>query len=164
MNRSTGFASVRTFLAAIFLILSPSISHGDGTAITVRSADLKSGPAHHSETIIELSPGQSIEVGERKGAWFRARTSDGISGWIRMLAVRYQTATKESSMLDSLSKASRSKTTVATGVRGLDKEMLAGATPNHARLQELLGFPYTATDARRFAMEGGLKTREVGSP
>lgn len=161
MNQSTGFARLRTIFVAVSLLFCSVSVSAEGAAVTVRSADLKRSPSHSAETIINLSQGETIEVGPRKGAWFRAWTTDGITGWIRMLAVRYQAASPEGSMLDSLSKASRSKTTIATGVRGLDKEMLAEAEPNHARLQELIAFPYNASDARQFARQGGLKAREA---
>lgn len=164
MSQSTGFANDRAILAGLFLLLFSASGFADGTAFTVRTADLKSAPSHAGETIAELAKGEAVEVGRRQGAWFHVRTENQTEGWVRMLAVRYQTAAPSGSLLGALSRASRSKTTVATGVRGLDKEMLAAAEPNHARLQELIGFPYTASDARQFARQGGLKAREAAYP
>lgn len=164
MSRSIGSASFCSLLVMTALVIFPVATHASDTAVTVRSADLKRAPSHSADTIIALSGGEKIEVGKRKGAWFQASTSDGITGWIRMLAVRYQAARSEGSLLGSLSKAARTKTTVATGVRGLDKEMLADAEPSHARLQELLDFPYTASEARKFARDGGLRAREAAYP
>lgn len=156
MNRSTGFASLRLLLVGWFAVFS-GLSLAGGSAVTVRDADLKSAPSHRGTTLVVLEMGESVEVGKRQGAWFHVQTSGGMEGWIRMLAVRYQSTAASGSLLGALSKASRTKTTVATGVRGLDKEMLADAKPDHVQLQKLLDFDFSQSDARQFAAQGGLR-------
>ncbi len=146
------------------LLLSAGVCQAGGLAHTVRDAELKLKPSRDAGTIVVLASGTTITIGERRGAWFQAFLEDDTQGWIHLLAVRYYRATASGSLLDAVSEASRSETTVSTGVRGLDKNMLAESKPNHAALQRLLAFEYPLSEVKKFAALGGLRAREEAYP
>lgn len=154
----------RLEILCIFALLIPGLAQADGLAHTVRSTEFRSGPSPSASIIATLPRDTTITVGKRRGAWFQAFLQDDTEGWVRLLSVRYFPPTASGSLLDAADRASRSETTVSTGVRGLDREMLAQSKANHARLQRLLGFGHTASEARRFAAEGGLVAREEAYP
>lgn len=146
------------------LTLRAPVCFGEGLAHTVRAAPVKAQPDHSAATLVTLDTGTDVIVGERSGAWFRVYLGDQLAGWIHLLAVRYYPATASGSLLDAADKATRSKTTVSIGVRGLDQKMLAESQPNHARLQRLLAFGYSPAGAREFAAEAQLRAREESYP
>ncbi len=145
-------------------LLVPLCVRADGLAHSVRDTELRAEPSPAAAVVRTLPSGTNLTVAERRGAWFRAYLEDDTAGWVRLLAVRYYPPTASGSLADTVSKATRSETTVSTGVRGLDRERLSGSQPDPVRLRRLLDFRYTATDARRFAAEGGLRAREESYP
>jgi hypothetical protein len=65
------------------------------------------------------------------------------------------------SKLFNVARTGSSGTTVTTGVRGLDPEMLAKAQPNPAELAKMEQFAATPDAAAGFAAKGKLKARQV---
>ena len=53
--------------------------------------------------------------------------------------------------LFNLARTGSSGTAVATGVRGLDKELIQNARPNPVELEKLTGYAVAKPDAERFA-------------
>ncbi len=149
--------SARHWLPGALLAAALSVQADTGQ-ITV-ATDLKSTPDAAAASLGKLDAGQSIEVGERQGAWYQVRTAQG-TGWVRMLNVRLQggAARGESAMsgLAALGQASRSNTTVATGVRGLSREDLQAANENPQEVARLAQYQVSADEARRFGQAGGL--------
>ena len=56
--------------------------------------------------------------------------------------------------LFNIARTGSSGTTVATGVRGLDKEQIANAKPNPAELKKLAGYAVGKPEAEQFAHSG----------
>ena len=147
------------------LLLLPALAWAE-PATTVRQVELKKGPAADSETIGQLPENTAVEALERRGSYTRVKTSSG-EGWVRMLALRFGgpgAAKKGDSGISSLFNVARtgsSGTTVTTGVRGLDPEMLAKAQPNMAELAKMEQFSATPDAAAGFAAKGKLQAQQV---
>jgi hypothetical protein len=135
-------------------------------ATTIRQVELKKGPGADADTIGQIAENTTVDALERKGGWTRVKSASG-EGWVRMLALRFGgpgQAKKGDSGVSSLFNVARtgsSGTTVTTGVRGLDPEMLAKAQPNPAELAKMEQFAVTQDAAAGFAAKGKLQARQV---
>lgn len=130
------------------------------TGQTSINTDLKSAPESGASTVAKLPAGTSIDVGERNGAWYQVKSAQG-QGWVRMLNVRLGSgmhAQGESALggLAALGKASRTETTVATGVRGLSRENLQAAHENPRELKKLDQYEVSEEEALAFGRAGHL--------
>lgn len=132
---------------------------------TVSDTELKEQPDDGSETLLELTEGAEIILGQRKGAWYSAR-ADEESGWLRMLSVRLSsTATRPGdSGVRSLLQVGRTDATVTTGVRGLTVEELRNARENRAALEVMAAQQPTPEEIDEFARAGALTARQVDEP
>ncbi len=141
------------------LLAATMATQADPGQITV-ATELKSSPDAGASTISQLTAGQAIQIGPRQGAWYQIKAPQG-EGWVRMLNVRLQgtgSARSESAMsgIAAIGQASRSNTTVATGVRGLSRENLQSAQENPQEVARLAQYQVSAAEARQFGQAGGL--------
>ena len=141
-------------------LLATALAAQADTGQTTAATELKQAPNASSATVSQLSAGQSLQVGTRQGAWYQVKTPQG-EGWVRMLSVRLQggaTRSGESTMsgLASLAQASRSNTTVATGVRGLSREQLQDAQEDPAEVARMNQYEVREAVAEEFAQAAGL--------
>jgi len=149
----------------LILLLFPLLAWAE-PATTIRQVEMKKGPAADADTIGTIAENTALEALERKGGWTRVKTASG-EGWVRMLALRFGgpgEAKKGDSGISKLFNVARtgsSGTTVTTGVRGLDPEMLANAQPNPAELAKMEQFAVTQDAAAGFAAKGKLQARQV---
>lgn len=147
------------------LLLLPALAWAE-PATTVRQVEMKKTPASDGETIGQLAENTSVEALERRGGWTRVKTSSG-EGWVRMLALRFggpgeaKKGDSGVSKLFNVARTGSSGTTVTTGVRGLDPEMLANAQPNPAELAKLQQYAITPDAAAGFAAKGKLRSHPV---
>lgn len=144
------------------LLLSCTLSVFADPGQTTVATELKSTPDISGNTISKLPAGEALQIGERKGAWYQVKTSQG-DGWVRMLNVRLQSGAARSgestmSGLAALGQATRSNTTVATGVRGLSRKDLEQAQEDPAEVAKLEQYKVSADEARKFGQAGGLPT------
>lgn len=143
------------------LLLTGALAVQADAGQTTAATELKQAPNAGSATINQLSAGQTLQIGTRQGAWYQVKTPQG-EGWVRMLSVRLQGGGAarggESTLngLASLAQASRSNTTVATGVRGLSREQLQDAQEDPAEVARLNQYQVSAEEARQFAQAAGL--------
>ena len=129
-----------------------------GTIAT--ATELKSEPQVNATTVSKLASGSSIQVGERQGAWYKVSSAQG-DGWVKMLSVRLGSGARAqgasaSSGLVALGAASRSNTTVATGIRGLSREDLKNAPDNQQAVAQLDQYTVSAQEANAFGISAGL--------
>jgi hypothetical protein len=149
----------------LILLLFPILALAE-PATTIRQVEMKKAPAADADTIGQIAENTAVEALERKGGWTRVKSASG-EGWVRMLALRFGgpgEAKKGDSGISKLFNVARtgtSGTTVTTGVRGLDPEMLANAQPNPAELAKLEQFAVTPDAAAGFAAKGKLQSRQV---
>ena len=134
------------------------------TATTVRSVDLKAQPASDAKTVTSLPVGQAVDIVSRQGAWVQLKFGATV-GWAKMFDVRLapiSVAAKPSGSSEALNLAMGNRgSSVTTGVRGLDADMLEKASPNPKEFDKLLTFMRNKEQATAFAHLGKLLTREV---
>jgi len=148
------------------LLLFPLLAAAVEPATLVRATELKKFPASDAETVATLLENSRVDAIERRGGWTRVKSASG-EGWVRMLALRFSGpgATKQGdsgvSSLFNVARTGSSGTTVTTGVRGLDPEVLAKAQPNPAELAKMEQYVVTPQAAAGFAAKGKLKAHPV---
>ncbi|MFZ6649361.1 hypothetical protein ACO0LO_26790 [Undibacterium sp. TJN25] len=136
-------------------------------AFTVRSTELKSGPASDTTTVSRLAENNKVEILTRKAAWMQVR-ADSLTGWVKMLSLRFGDATpppkNETSGLQSmynLVTTGKSGSNVTTGARGLDERKLTVAVPNPKALDAMRTYAVSKPDAQRFAKAEKLDPQTV---
>jgi len=150
----------------LLLLLFPLLAAAVEPATLIRATELKKYPATDAETVASLPENAAVDAIERRGGWTRVKSASG-EGWVRMLALRFGgpgEAKRGDSGISSLFNVARtgsSGTTVTTGVRGLDPEMLAKAQPNPAELAKMEQFVATPDAAAGFAAKGKLQARQI---
>lgn len=152
--------------AAPVVVAAPSGSavtfNGDPATI-IRAETLRARPAADAPAIGPLVSGAKVKVLARDGGWYQV-SSDGKSGWVRMLSVRRsEAATTDVAGLAGIAsgRTGTGKVVTTTGVRGLDSGDLAAATFNEERIARAETLRVTKADADAFARQGGLVTQTV---
>lgn len=146
----------RTGLAAALALLAGAASAQDA-GVTVRASALMQEPYSDAAQLAELPEQTAVTVLARQGAWMQVQAGDQ-SGWLRLLNVRLGGGVRaqgDSGVAKAVNVAlsGSSGTAVATGVRGLDQEQIANATPDLAALDRLDAFAASEADARALASE-----------
>ena len=146
------------------------------TIQTKRAAELRQSPDDKSTGVASL-PAQTTltKTTLRVGPWIQVKTADAKTGWVHMFDVSATgnapapTSNMATGALRSLTSffnggASQRPTTTATstvGIRGLGAEDIANATPNLEALAQAEALRQDAAQARRFASDAPLATRQV---
>ena len=151
MNTMHKFASI----AGLLLLLGGAVAAAQDSGVLAAKAELKREPFLDAETVSKLPAESAVTIVERKGAWLKVQAGEQ-SGWLRMLNVRSTPASGKSGESGlgkafNLAISGSTGSSVATGVRGLDKEQIAKATPNLAELTRLDAYVVTDVAARSFA-------------
>jgi len=138
-------------------------------AVSLRNFDLKQSPAGDAKAVATVAAGTVVDLVQRQGAWVQL-TAGSDTGWTKLFDIKMGTgalapAAKTSSLsgiAQTLNLATgRRDSSVTTGVRGLDAEMLKKAQPNPQEVTTLLGYASTADQAQAFANVGKLTPRAV---
>ena len=112
------------------------------------------------------------KTGPRSGPWTQVRTPNGQVGWVHMFDLQKPSGTSASTppagagLMRTLTQAGKSasgSTTATTlvGVRGLEAEDIAKASPNPAAVTQAEKLQASTDQARQFASVAKLKSREV---
>jgi hypothetical protein len=125
--------------------------------VTIRAVALMQAPYSDAAQLAELPQQSAVTVLARQGAWMQVQAGEQ-TGWLRLLAVRLggsMRAQGDSGVGKAVNVAlsGSSGTAVATGVRGLDREQIANATPDLAAVDGLEGYAASEADARALAAE-----------
>lgn len=150
-------------------------AHGQEQFTVKRDVPLREAPQPNAKSTPLPANAVVTRLEERQGPYRRVRTSDGKTGWLHMFDLQSgaQAAPAAApgtgtSALRSLGQAfspgSTRATTVATstvGIRGLDADDLANATPNLAAVDAAGQFKASEAQARQFAQRAGLRPRDV---
>ena len=138
-------------------------------ATSVRQFDLKQSPSGDAKAVATVTAGTAVDVMKREGAWVQLKAGSD-TGWTKLFDIRMGTgpvapAAKSSGMsgiAQTLNLASGKRdSSVTTGVRGLDAEMLKKAQPNEQEVTTLAGYASTPDQAQAFAKAGKLTPRTV---
>ncbi|AXQ27675.1 SH3 domain-containing protein [Solimonas sp. K1W22B-7] len=150
---------------AVLLVACAGGAWAAESGVLAKASDLKQEPFVDAATVVQLPAAAPLEVLARQGAWMKV-SSGGQTGWVRLLSVRLaagQARAGESGLAKAANVAlsGSSGTAVATGVRGLDKEQIANASPNPAEAAKLEGYAAVQDKARSFAKAGPLSEQNV---
>ena len=175
---------------AVLMIGGSYASDLSNTGVIVRTALIKSFPSFGANTLHTATVGQSAELGERQGGWQKIKVLPGkkIQGWVRVYQIRTDiepeeivverrsTETETLSGLSGLSRRTASlfgrreisgkssqSLTAAMGVRGLSEADLKNAKPDIDELENFKIYATTASVAKGFAAEVGLKSSKIKS-
>jgi len=141
-------------------------------AVTVRQFDLKQQPAGDAKAVASVAAGTAVDVVKREGAWVQLKAGSD-TGWTKLFDIKMGTASAgaaapaaKSSGLSGIAQTlnlatGRRDSSVTTGVRGLDEEMLRKAQPNPQEVTNLDGYASTPEQAQAFAKAGKLTPRTV---
>ena len=140
-----------------------------GPGELARDAELHAEPFRDAEVLTALEAGTALDVGERRGGWYRVEAA-GRRGWVRMTRVRLRgdaaTGEGDSGVDEALGmlttgRSGSSGVTVATGIRGLDEAGMVNASPDFAALDRLGRYAVDGRAAERFARTAGLAASEI---
>lgn len=164
MNQThVGFALVLA-LAGLLAAL-PAAAAETGTLL--KPDQLKAEPFRDAKAVSTLARGESVEILQRRGGWFRVKSARG-RGWVRMLSVRRGEAGRTSAA-DEVSgllglasgRAGTGKVVTTTGIRGLNEEQLRAAQYNESELELADSYAVGLAEARRFAALGKLAAHPI---
>src|SRR5512139_1040771 len=137
-------------------------------ASVVRDTDLKAEPFADAKSVDQLKATQQVEVGERRGGWYKAKSSDGKSGWLRLTAILLNSkqgagnsGVGSTAQFLSTGRSGSSGVTAATGIRGLDSADVVNSTPNIAAVEKLDALNVTSDDSRGFAAKEHLTAQSI---
>ena len=136
---------------------------GTDPGTVVHAETLRAKPAIDATAIGTLAGGTRLNILARCGGWYQV-SSNGQSGWVRMLSVRRSAAAStDIAGLAAISsgRAGTGSVVSSTGVRGLDSEDLETAVFNEARVARAEALRSGRADAEKFARQGGLNTQDV---
>jgi hypothetical protein len=136
--------------------------------LTLRETELKAAPQLDGETLGKLPVSTQLLIFERLGGWYRVSATND-QGWVRMLHVTLMDDAVKPSIGSELASVATIATgregmgnvAATTGIRGLNEEDLATASPNWARLQDLDNFTVSKVEAEKFALRSGLTSRTI---
>lgn len=137
-------------------------------AVTVKQVDLKATPAADAKTLATIPAASNVDLVLRQGAWVQLKSGDN-TGWAKLFDIRLPSAggaapakSSGNSLAQTLNLAAGNRDSgVTTGVRGLDGETLAKATPNPQEFTKMVSFAGTKDQAKAFAADGKLTVQQV---
>jgi hypothetical protein len=137
-------------------------------AVTVRAIELRAQPAADAKSVTSLPAQSAVDVVGRRGAWVQLKSAR-ITGWAKLFDIRVAESGAPAvakkggnGVADTLGLAMGTRgSSVTTGVRGLDADMLARANPDAQAYTTLAGYARSKQQANAFAKAGRLASREV---
>lgn len=149
--------------AAIFACVPVALAD---PATTIRAVDLKATPHADARSVGAVAADSAVDVLSRQGAWVHVKAGR-LTGWTKLFDIRAAASGAPAKkggdgIADTLGLAMGTRgSSVTTGVRGLDADMLEKATPNPAEYAKLAGYARSKEQATTFARAGRLATRDV---
>ncbi len=135
--------------------------------VMLRDDTVRATPSAQATTLGKVRKNARVQLLANRGGWTQVRLG-ATTGWVRLLYVR-RGAPSGASLSDSLSSArdvvrrgpDPGRVTATAGLRGLDAGDLEKASFDEVQLARLESWSVAAPQARRFAEEGGLRTRAL---
>jgi len=135
-------------------------------AVTVKQVELRQNPAADARGLASVPANTPVDLVKREGAWVQLK-SGKVTGWAKLFDIRLPSGGGpakggDGGIAQTLNLAAGNRgTSVTTGVRGLDEDMLRKAVPNPQEYSTLEGYAATREQARAFAAAGKLAARNV---
>ena len=157
----------RLLLLLMFAGLATALLVRAEPAVTIRAVELKATPAADAKTVVSLPTNAPVDVLTRQGAWVQVK-SGRDTGWAKLFDIRAAASGAApskgggNSISETLGLATGTRgSTVTTGVRGLDADMLTKAVPNAQEYAIFETYAVTKDQATVFAKAGRLDARTV---
>lgn len=144
---------------AVFALLMALPAATADTGRISQATDLRAAPFSDAKSLQKLAAGAEVGVIKREGGWYKVKTAN-TEGYVPMWRLRFSAASGGGaqgvvSAIQS-GRASATRTTATTGIRGLSEEELANATPDPAAVAALESLAVPPEQARSFAQQGKL--------
>lgn len=144
-------------IAAGALMLFAGAGWAQEAGVLVRQSELLQAPFSDADRVAKLPEQTTVTVLARQGAWMQVQAGEQ-SGWVRLLSVRIDGGARAQAASGvgkavNVALTGSSGTAVATGVRGLDQEQIANASPNLAAVDGLEAYAVGDAAARAWAAE-----------
>jgi uncharacterized protein YgiM (DUF1202 family) len=152
-------------LICIFIILFSQVSIAAESGTVLKSDELKKEPYSDAMSVAKLASGDKVTVLKKDGGWLNVKTPKG-TGWVRMLSIRKGDVRNTSNLAANLKGLSSGRTgtgtvVATTGIRGLNEEELKAAKFDATQLTLAESFLTTRADAKKFADQAKLKSRNL---
>jgi hypothetical protein len=144
----------------ITLTLGMSAAHA-AEAVLRSDAQLLSAPELSADGVIGLNAGALVTTGSRQGMW--VEITEPMSGWLKLRQLKRNVATMKVSSLSALQSGRKGvgNTVPASGVRGLDAEMIKLGVPDHTAVENLKAFLVSSSAGQRFAATRSLRSKQI---
>lgn len=159
--------SIRAATTLLCGLLLSTACLADSPGVLIRSGELKAQPFTDADAIISLPENTLLTILGNKGGWSQVKTSDGKTGWVRLLNIRVgkpegpATAKQTFAQIGGVIRTGTTKSAATTGVKGLTKEDISNSKPNPLELRRLEAFKAKPGDAEKFATSRNLTVQEV---
>lgn len=163
---------MKTFLSTLFCLLYFVVftvfayEQNTQQGKIVSSGPLHKLPQYKSPVITQVESDNTVHIFQRERAWYQVQTQNDLSGWIKMLNVRFIGVSKREGELgvkdifDSVI-TRQTKPTTSTGIRGFDETDLKSAIANLQQLELLQSYTIAPMKVKKFASEGKLKRNKL---
>lgn len=170
--RHTVHTLLMCFAAA--MSLGAAFAQTSQALIVKRDTEMRRTPDDQAASVTRLTANASVaSTGERQGAWMKVKTSGGATGWLRLFdlataqpANAADASTSGSGLMRGLGgmfapSGGKPVATSTLGIRGLDSDDIASASPNPAAVTQGEKLRASSAQAQQFARSAGLQQRQV---
>ena len=147
-------------VAVLLCLLLPALALAADTGRISQATDLRASPFSDAQSLQKLAAGAEVTVLKREGGWYKVKAG-ATEGYVQMWRLRFSSAGGGGAgeMVSAIQsgRASATRTTATTGIRGLSEEELANSTPDPAAVAALEQLAVPPEQARGFAQQGKLR-------
>jgi hypothetical protein len=160
-------ASIRAATTLLCGLLLSTVCLAENPGVLIRAGELKAQPFTDADLVVNLPENALLDVIGNKGGWSQVKTSDGRTGWVRLLNIRLGkpegpvTAKQTFAQIGGVIRTGTTKSAATTGVKGLTKEEISNSKPNPLEVRRLEAFKAKPGDAEKFAASRKLTVQEV---
>ena len=164
MNRSSAIISLVVFVLIAFM---SSFAFAEMVKVQSFKVPVRKGPGWYHPVVKNVNRGQSVDVLERSGRWYKVKTSDGTIGYASKRSIKISAGSRAGSgkrKKGSTIKADRRRTSRPMMVAALRGVADMGLFPResakkygltHEEIEQLMEMPFQADDFKRF--KGALR-------
>jgi uncharacterized protein YgiM (DUF1202 family) len=132
------------------------------TGVALKADQLRADTFSDAKVVGSVNKNDAVEILNKKGAWLQIKSA-GKTGWVRLLTVK-RNSTGGSNVAGvvgvATGRSGTGKVVSTTGIRGLSAEDLKTAQFNEAETKKMESYTVNADDAKQFASNGGLSSRQ----
>jgi hypothetical protein len=156
-----------TVVAWLIMGLFISLNASAESAVTVKETEVKKEPSADSPTVATLPGKAQVEIIKRQGGWTQIKPASEPQGWVKLFNLKFGDGSAKPDSgggvgsLFNVARTGSSGTTVTTGVKGLDKDMIQNASPNPNELKRMHTYSASKGDALKLASSGNLRKQSI---